>query len=238
MKRITKGQAPDCLQTFIDTQLAIDPEPVNLTYRNFPRKADLRAILTEEQFGLCGYTGAPVDDRISQLTSANDEASFSNHIEHLKCQQRCREELEASGGEYGRDIGQDLDYQNLIAALEVRGAEAEHFGAVAKANQLLPVLPTQEGCGERFVFREGDGTVDGLDDNANTSIAVLALNHDTLKAWRSSAIAAWLDPSIVQTVNDFQDVLRAMTEPRHHRLPEYAFVIESIMKRYLNEANI
>jgi hypothetical protein len=238
MRRIKKCQVPECLQAFIDGQLAIEPEPVNLTYEDFRGKAELMAILTDEQFGLCGYTGAPVDERVSQLKAVNAQVIFANHIEHLKCQKTCREELNARGRECGRDLGEDLDYLNLIAALEVRGAETERFGAVIKANKRLPILPTQEGCNERFVFRENDGGTEGLDDEANTSIAVLALNHDTLKDWRSAAIAAWLDPNIVQTLDDFQDVLRVMTEPRNKRLPEYAYVIESIARQYLNEAHV
>jgi len=238
MRRIEKGQVPDCLQAFIDGQLAIEPEPVNLTYKDFRCTADLRAILTDEQFGLCGYTGAPVDERIFQLEAADTQIKFANHIEHLKCQKTCREELNARGHMYGRDLGEDLNYLNLIAALEVRGAETEQFGAVIKADRRLPILPTQEDCNERFLFREGDGSAEGLDDDAKTAIAILALNHDTLKGWRSAAIAAWLDPNIVQTSDDFQEVLRAMTESRNKRLPEYAFVIESITRRYLNEVNI
>ena len=238
MRKIEKGRVPDCLQSFIEGQLAIEPEPVNLTYKDFRRTAELRAILTDEQFGLCGYTGAPVDERISQLDAADAQIRFVNHIEHLKCQKTCREELNAHGHMYGRHLGEDLSYLNLIAALEVRGAETEQFGAVIKADRRLPILPTQQGCNERFVFREGDGSAEGLDDDANTSIAVLALNHDTLKDWRSAAIAAWLDPTVVQTLDDFEDVLRVMTEPLNKRLPEYAFVIESITRRYLNENNV
>jgi len=238
MRRIEKFQAPECLQAFIDGQLAIEPEPVNLTYSDFRNKADLLAILTGEQFGLCGYTGAPVDERISRLEATNVEVRFANHIEHLKCQATCQKELNASGHKYGRDLGEDLNYLNLIAALEVRGAKTEQFGAVIKASHRLPILPTREGCNERFVYREDDGSAEGLDDDANTSITVLALNHKTLKDWRSAAITAWLDPNVVQTLDDLEDVLRVMTEPRNERLPEYAFVIESIARRYLNEVNI
>lgn len=146
MRRIAKTNVPECLQTFIDGQLAIQPQPVNLTYREFPNKSALREALTNEQYGLCGYTGTPVDDRIAQYRPGNSGTSFSNHIEHLKCQQACRTEVVARGEEYGRVVADDLNYQNMIAALEVRGAEVEHFGAVAKAAQTLPVLPIHEGC--------------------------------------------------------------------------------------------
>lgn len=238
MRRVAKGNTPDCLQEFIDAQLAIEPEPVNLTYRDFSAKSALRETLTREQFGLCGYTGAPVDERITHLQPAVAGLSFRNHIEHLKCQQTCRDEVMGRGEEYGRVLGDDLDYRNMIAALEVRGAEVEHFGAVAKAARQLPVLPTQPDCEERFVFREGSGSVEGLDDAARTAVSVLALNHDTLKGWRLSALSTWLDPLVVQTREDFMNVLQAVTTPKNARLPEYAFVIESVAKGYINENDL
>lgn len=233
MRRIIKNQTPQCLQTFIDGQLSIDPEPVNVTYTCFPRKADLLAILTSEQFGLCGYTGAPIDERISKLLSPSGQATFKNHIEHLKCQATCRQELVASGGEYGRDLCDDLSYSNMIAAIEVRGAESEHFGAVKKKNIALPVLPTQEKCNEYFRFREVDGGIEGLNKYAEQSIGVLYLNHETLKRWRKSAIDAWLDPEVIRTPEDFEEVAQAMEKPIDGKLPEYAFVIGLIAREYL-----
>lgn len=238
MRRIEKINAPACLQAFIDEQLAIQPQPVNLTYRDFPRKSQLREALTREQYGLCGYTGTPVDERIAQYQPINPVASFSSHIEHLKCQHTCRAEVVDTGEEYGRVVADDLNYHNMIAALEVRGAEVEHFGAVAKAAQALPILPTQEDCEERFVFREGDGGVDGIDDAAIEGITVLSLNHETLKRWRLAALSAWLDPDVVQTRNDFIKVIQAVTTPTAERLPEFAFVIQSVAKGYINENDL
>jgi hypothetical protein len=233
MRRIVKNQTPECLQTFIDEQLAIIPEPVNVTYKDFRGKPNLLAVLTAEQFGLCGYTGAPVDERISNLTSPSGQATFRNHIEHLKCQAACRQELADSGGEYGRVLCDDLNYLNMIAAVEVRGAESEHFGAVKKRYLTLPVLPTQETCDEYFRFREGDGGIEGLNEDAEQSINILQLDHDTLKGWRKSAVDVWLDPEVIQTRQDFEKVVLAMEEPVEGKLPEYAFVIGSIAKEYL-----
>lgn len=233
MRRIVKNQTPECLQTFIEGQLAIEPEPVNVTYACFPRKSDLLAILTAEQFGLCGYTGVPVDERTSNLKSPSNQATFRNHIEHLKCQATCRQELTDSGREFGRDLCDDLNYLNMIAAVEVRGAESEHFGAVKKKNNALPVLPTQEKCDEYFKFREVDGGIEGLNDDAEQSIRVLDLDHDTLKGWRKSAIDVWLDPQVIQTREDFEKVAQAMEKPIEGKLPEYAFAMASIAREYL-----
>lgn len=233
MRRIVKNQTPECLKNFIEGQLSIKPEPVNVTYACFRSKPDLLAILTSEQFGLCGYTGVPVDERISNLTSHSGQATFKNHIEHLKSQDTCKQELTDSGGEFGRDLCDDLNYLNMIAAVEVRGAESEHFGAVKKKSLALPVLPTQEQCDECFKFREADGGIEGLNAAAEQSIGVLNLDHDTLKGWRKSAIDVWLDPQIIQTREDFEKVAHAMDEPVEGKLPEYAFVIGSIAREYL-----
>jgi len=233
MRRIEKNRTPDCLQTFIDGQLAIEPEPINVTYKDFRSKPELLAILTAEQFGLCGYTGAPVDERISRLQSPSGEAIFRNHIEHMKSQTTCRKELADCGSVFGRDLCDDLNYFNLIAAVEVRGAESEHFGAVAKKDLALPVLPNQEKCDEYFTFREVDGGIDGLNDEAKQSIKVLQLNHDTLKGWRKSAVDAWLDPEVIRTRQDFEEVAHAMEKAVEGKLPEYAFVIGAIAKEYL-----
>lgn len=238
MRRIVKHQVPDCLRQFIEAQQGIVPEPVNLTYRNFPGKQALRTVLTQEQFGICGYTGSPIDDqRISALKAPQEGAAFSNHIEHLKSQRLCREELLAAGGMLGRDLGQDLDYLNLIAALEVRGALQEQFGAVAKADRVPPILPTEADCAQRFSFRE-DGVVDGRDQRAVDLVDMLLLNHDTLKGWRKQAIEAWLDPEVVQSPDDFRAVLAAVTTPKDGTLPEFAFAIEAVARSYLDEANV
>lgn len=233
MRRITKGAPPECLQAFIDGQLAIEPEPVNVTYEDFRAKAELLAILTSEQFGLCGYTGAPVDERISNLKSPSGKSTFKNHVEHLKCQATCRTTLTESGGVYGRDLADDLNYFNMIAAVEVRGVESEHFGAVKKKFHFLPVLPTQENCGERFKFREVDGCIEGVDEDGVKSIDVLQLDHETLNGWRKSAIEIWLAPEVVQTRQDFEEVIRAVEMPVEGRLPEFSFVIRAVAKEYL-----
>jgi hypothetical protein len=238
MRRIKKQQPPEPLRSFIERQLAIDPEPVNLTYNNFRSKAELLAILTSEQFGLCGYTGAPVDERISSLSNPSGKAKFGNHIEHLKSQEKCKQELIDSGRVYGRDLGDDLDYFNMIAAMAVKGCEREHFGAVAKMNRPLPVLPTQERCDEHFRFSEFDGGIEGLTQDGAKSIHVLQLDHRTLAGWRKSAIDVWLDPAVIQTRKDIETVAQAMELPIDGKLPEFAFVIGAIAKGYFDEANL
>ncbi|WP_298618823.1 hypothetical protein [uncultured Zoogloea sp.] len=234
MKTIVKTHPPKCLTDFIDGQLAIVPEPVNLTYSDFRDKSKLLGELTSEQHGLCGYTGAPVDaERLAKLKSPSDGVAFKNHVEHLKCQDACKKSVVDAGGVFGRNLGDDLNYLNMIAALEVRGAESEHFGAVKKKNSVLPVLPTQDGCSDHFCFREVDGGVVGLTAEGAASIEVLRLDHETLNDWRRSAIEAWLDPDVIQSRDDFEEVVRAVEISIDGYLPEFAFVIGSIARGYL-----
>lgn len=236
MRRIVKqADEPECLSEFVKLQSESGPPVVNLCFPEFknPRKQQLQEVLTHEQFGVCGYTGAPVDERIENLQTQRIQVCYSNHIEHLKCQEKCRTDLEAEGGEYGCDLCDDLAYDNLIAALEIRGVKEEHFGAVYKANNELPIWPTHDGCEERFRFQEVDGGVNGVDFDAENSIKVLHLNHDTLKGWRKAAIDSFLDPDVISTRDDFEAVLNAVENPSNQKLPEFCFAIASVARQYL-----
>ncbi len=238
MKRIQKSIPPPCLTEFIRQQQAIEPTPVNLTYGNLPRKAELLAQLTAEQFGLCGYTGAPVDDRrIANLNGPAVGVRFCNHVEHVKPQNVCKSELVATGGVPGRDLCEDLAYDNVIAALAVNGSEAEHFGAVLNTNGPPAVTPL-EPCEGRFRFREADGVVEGLDGAAKNCVDYLRLNHETLKGWRLRALQTWLAPEVVATAADLRGVMSAVTEPVDGTLPEFAYVVEAVVRGYLDEANV
>lgn len=236
MRKIEKqAYMPECLREFIELQQETGPPIVNLSYPNFqnPRKRQLQDFLTQEQFGICGYTGAPLDERIVNLDGPRSEIAYTNHIEHLKCQEACKAELEAAGGEYGCDLCEDLAYHNMIAALEIRGMEEEHFGAVYKRNNELRIWPTHDGCEERFLFQEADGAVSGLDPDAASSVGVLHLNHDTLKGWRKAAIDSFLDPEVISTRDDLEAVLRVVEGPTDGKLPEFSFAIASVARQYL-----
>jgi uncharacterized protein (TIGR02646 family) len=238
MRRIFKNQRPAVLDDFVAMQLAIEPVPVNLTYGSLTNKANLLQHLTEEQYGLCGYTGAPVDERISGLKSENGKATFTNHIEHLKPQSVCRQEVEAQGYEYGRVLADDLSYENMIAAVEVTGAKSEHFGAVLKANRLLPLLPTHEGCEKQFQFSEVDGRVIGMSREADEAISILGLNHKTLANARLYALSSWFSADVIDSLDSVKDLMREVSTPKNGQLVEYAFVIEAVARMYINEDDL
>lgn len=236
-KIIKQAETPECLAEFIKITREGEDPVVNLCYDEFknPRKKKLLEILTDEQFGLCGYTGAPVDKRIINLQLPAEGVLLSNHIEHLKCQETCKAELADLGLIHGRDLCDDLSYFNMISALEIRGSADERFGAVFKDNNELAIWPTHDGCESRFRFREVDGEVEGLDEEAVSSIGVLKLNHDTLVGWRKAAIDTFLDPAVVSTREDFEAVLDAVDSPRNGRLPEFSFSIASVARQYLQQ---
>lgn len=233
MKYILKTEVPACLRDWIIAQLGMEV-PVNVTYGAFPCNKQLLRELTNEQFGLCGYTGAPVDKgRVSGLKSSTDSpGSFGNHIEHLKSQAACKQEVRSAGQTYGSVLGDDLNYHNMIAALEVKGSEDEQFGAVIKKSKSLPVLPTSSQCHDHFGYRE-DGGVDGRTEAGSTAISILKLDHPTLCGWRQNAIDVWLDEEILQTREDVAAVISAIQTVVDDRLPEFSFVIEAIALRYL-----
>jgi len=232
MRWIVKSdRPPEAIRIFLEENL---PIAVNLDYDSgFNRKKELRQELVEEQGGLCGYTGVAIDERLSSRSPIEDGLRFSALNEHLKPQSICRQELRSRGLEPSRDLGEDLDPRNLIAALEVKGAKGarrEIFGAAARpANTLLPVLPTQPDCETRFRYLP-DGRIEGRDPEACTTISMLRLNHTTLTGWRSAAWDVFSEMYLATTNLDLAARLRsALSEMHGKRLPEFGFVIESVL---------
>jgi len=190
------SKAAACIGDFVQAQLdgrasGIPWEELRLDYGHFSRAPQLRVLLIEEQKGLCAYTGVGLDDRLAARSPPRDDYSFKPHIEHLKSQQQCRAELQAQGGLVGRDLGEDLAYANMVAAIEVAGTASEHFGAAYRGDRPLPIIPTNPACSSGFMYAE-TGDVLGTGADANATIENLNLNHETLSGWRRSAIRALL----------------------------------------------
>ena len=128
MRHIEKAVAPPA--AIRDWRVEQEPVGLNLDYLCFNDKPALRRELIAEQFGLCAYTGAAIDDRMVGYEENN--YVFQAHIEHVKPRGLCKAELEARGGVYGHELCEDMDHRNLVAALEVKRnppARAEIFGA-------------------------------------------------------------------------------------------------------------
>ncbi|MGC8640418.1 MAG: hypothetical protein ACP5XB_11140, partial [Isosphaeraceae bacterium] len=215
MRFILKADDPPAsIREWLAVQL---PVGLNLDYRNFNDKPALRRELIAEQYGLCAYTGTPIDERLVGYQEAN--LVFQAHIEHVKPRAVCEAKLIARGGHYGRDLCEDMDHRNLVAALEVRRsppARSEIFGAAAHGNEILPVTPLQPGCEERFQFDENGG-IHGLDDPARRTIALLRLDHATLMAWRRGAIAGFFPPDLELTRSEIESLIDRLGNPSHSR---------------------
>jgi hypothetical protein len=207
-------------------------------YPAFTRSKELLQLLIDEQFGLCAYTGTGIDAvRLPEHRPRNQNPPrhdywFKAHIEHLKPQRQCRKELENAGKVVGRDVGEDVDYRNVVAAIEVAGTAAEHFGASVRGDQPLPVNPTQPGCEDAFYFFE-DGQVRGKHPSAEEAIRVLRLDHATLNCWRIAAIERFLPERENTPTTELQAILDAMTQPANRQLPEFAFVIAQLARDYI-----
>lgn len=231
MRFIQKNSEPVSISRWRERQ---EPVGLNLDYCSFTRKPALRKELIAEQFGLCAYTGAPVDDRMTGRDT--DKLTFQAHIEHIKPRSICRQELESRGEEYGRVLCEDLDHRNLVAALEVKRkppAKVEIFGAAAHADEMLPVTPVQDNCEMRFRF-SNNGQIDGVDDGAMRTVRLLKLDHATLEAWRRGAIEAFFPPEEELTREDVQQRIDKLTTPTDGKLPEFSFCIAGYARSLLS----
>jgi hypothetical protein len=228
------GPPPTALEEYLNLQR---PVGVNLDYGNFTRKPQLRRELTAQQFGLCALTGAAIDGRLGRLaldgcvTAASGERlKIKPHNAHLKPQAVCEREMIARGQEPGREVGEDMDHRNIVAALLVEGAKDEMFGAATQEDRLLRVKPTDPGCEARFHF-DGNGNVHGLDADASDTADTLKLWHRTLVGWRKEAIAVFTDPDFVKSRADLDAVIAAMDAPANGQLPAYCFAIKQVAMR-------
>lgn len=231
---------PNCITEFVSNQMNArgDWQEFRVDYPAFTRGKDLLSLLISEQHDLCAYTGSGIDAvRLPKRRPRNQNPPrhdywFKAHVEHLKPQRQCREELVTTGGVVGRDVGEDLDYHNMVASIEVAGTAAEHFGASVRGDQPLPLIPTLQECEDAFYFFE-DGGIRGRHHEAQEAVRVLQLDHATLKTWRSAAIEKHLPERENTPAAELQSVLNIMTNPANGQLPEFAFVIAQLARDYL-----
>ena len=147
-------------------------------WRDVPsaQKGRILAAMIAEQGGLCAYTMRRIDEN-------------SSHVEHIKPQGRCREDLS----------GSDLDYTNLVACFPRDGMKAPYrYGAQRKDNWWDNdgaefVSPLRPVCERVFRFRL-DGEIEPIHNRteARTTIAVLGLDHRSLTEDRKRVIEEFI----------------------------------------------
>ena len=227
-----RNQPPESIRKWCELQ---EPVGVNLDYQSFARKPELRAELIAEQFGLCAYTGTPLDERLSGYKAREQNLAFQPHIEHIKPRSVCQQELEARGGTYGCEVREDMDHRNLVAALEVKRkppVPSEVFGAAARGDKLLPVTPVQPDCESRFCYH-GNGKISGEDPQAAATVELLKLDHATLEGWRRGAIAGFFPLDEVLTREEIEHRIAVLAQPVAGRLPEFSFCIRNYAQALL-----
>jgi hypothetical protein len=232
----TGSAAEVCINGFVAAQNAGRAEGTSwdilrLDYGSFSRTGQLRKLLTDEQKGLCAYTGVGLNN-LAIRNRQNLEFWYKPHIEHLKSQHQCRLELEGRGGALGRDLCEDLAYSNLVAAVEVVGTASEHFGAAYRQDRPLPIIPTMPECETAFVYT-AIGNIIGNTGDADITIENLRLDHDTLAAWRRGAIDALLPEGDNTPRETLEFLIEAMEDNTRQSLPEFSFVITQVARGYL-----
>jgi hypothetical protein len=229
--------AEACINGFVTAQNTgraegISWQELGLDYGSFTRTGQLCALLIEEQKGLCAYTGVGLNNLGNWRPKSNDYW-FKPHIEHLKSQHQCRAELVVRGGVVGKDLGEDLAYANLVAAIEVAGTASEHFGAAYRKNKPLPIIPTQPACSTAFMYVE-TGDVFGTSFDARNTIENLKLDHETLKEWRSSAVQALLPLGANTPRAELEALVAKLVDEIRPALEDFSFVVAQIAQAYLD----
>jgi hypothetical protein len=217
-----------------------DWSPFAVDYAHFTRSPELLRLLAEEQKGLCAYTGVGLDHRLAQRRPRNQRPArtdywFTPHIEHVKSEQQCREELVARGGVVGRDPGEDISYSNMVAALMVSGTLDEHFGAAYRGTKPVPMPPTNPASATAFLYGE-NGEILGLSEPAQTTVANLKLDHPTLINWRTGAIRGFLPRGSQTPRADLETIIERVEDESTPILDEFSFVISQIARFYLSIA--
>ena len=240
MRRIQKpAKAPAAIRDYLAVQT---PVGHGLDYDTFSstgapgggsRGGQLCRELVEQQHGLCVYTGVGIDGRLGGL--AADKLAFRPHNEHLKPRSVCKAEMLAAKKVPGEEIGEDINPENIVAALLVsgaRGAKVNHrelFGAAKRGNVAVPIWPTHADCEGRFLFDENGGVHprNRHDDAARQTIELLSLDNYSLATWRREAIAGFLAGVPAADLPVLAGQLR--TPAPNAKLPEYSFAILQVL---------
>jgi len=236
MRYIQKGDdAAASIREFIAVQMSQEI-PVNLDYeQGFGRKAQLLKELIAEQFGLCAYTGLPVDVRLDEYNSdklRNRGVDYRAHNEHIKSQTDCKREALAAGKSWGCEPCEDIDHRNIVAAVEVRGATSEQFGAVSRTHQPVPLPPTDSGCETEYAYSL-EGVVSGTSTDSSETIDLLKLNHDSLKGYRRSWVSVFLSLDAWESNEDLSQIIDRVKTPIDGRLTKFSFCIASAASQIL-----
>lgn len=186
MKSISKKQCQALIQWKIEQKLS----PQNLTYNNAPHK-EMKLDLLKEQGYLCAYTMRRIEED-------------TMHIEHI----------------YPQSIYMDraIEWTNIVAAYPNTGniSERHDYGADLKADYDPEngfISPINLDVKKHFKFKQ-DGEIEGLTDEARTTIDVLNLNHEILKNNRHEKIKTAIKEARDATISNVQKRIEQLRQPK------------------------
>jgi len=168
-----------------------------------PQKRDVSDALIKEQRGICCYC--------ERELGAKDY-----HLEHLNPQAAHDED--------------DLDFNNLLCSCLNKTAKGDplHCGK-EKGDKVLPIHPFQTNCQQQFTFT-GDGKIKGVNEAANQTIKILALDLGKLNDLRENALEPFLDPDL--TVPELDEFVKKYTEDKEKSNP-FLSAVEYVFSDYI-----
>ena len=185
------------------------------------QKGRLLAAMIADQGGLCAYTMRRICNK-------------SSHVEHIKPQSRCRDDLR----------GSDLDFTNLVACFPRNGMRARYrYGAQSKDNWWNDdgaefVSPLHPACEKLFRFKL-DGEIEPIGNrtDAKTTIDVLGLDHRSLTEDRKRVIEEFIygpkgdDPMSPANAQQARD--RICDRNGSSRFYEFCVALRAALEEYL-----
>ena len=122
---------------------------------------------------------------------------------------------------------------NTRESIENREERKKHCHCdEAKGAEEITYSPLTPSCECAFIYGI-DGSIIGVDENANKDIETLGLGCDYLKRRRSEAISVWLDDEVT-----YEDLLKCkdviMSRDNENRLTEFCFVISNVIEQFLS----
>lgn len=189
--------------------------------RDMTTFASLKQYLYEEQGGICCYCGAKLEYPYG--------AQY--RVEHVKPKEKYPE----LSGEYKnlllscRPSQEEVRFRSAFQKKERK--ELKHCDE-AKESKEITYSPLTPNCEKAFIYGI-DGSITGVDDDANKDIETLGLGCDYLKRRRSEAISVWLDDEITsEDLLKCRDVI--MSRDNENRLTEFCFVISNVIEQFLS----
>ena len=179
MKHVVKTGEPQSFKNWKNLVRATAEED----YRRLqnPEKGEVKDALLKEQGFICAYTMRRI-------------GTESSHIEHIKPESKCRSDIAE-----GRESVTDLDYSNMLACYPKKSAKKKYkYGAPLKDDWWEMegrdfISPLDAICENLFRYdKNGNILAVNGDDKATKTIEVLALDHDSLRDDRKSAIQEFL----------------------------------------------